>query len=203
MSGLIARTASYPRPMRSSVPARKLSIITSASRARASTMATASGAFRFRLRLRLLRLKDRNWVLSSCQKGVQERVSSPRSGSSILMTSAPMSPSIIVQKGPARVRVRSTTLMFCKAAVILRCPSDTISYIQAACVTLHYSENAGAVLCQRRGAASKGRHHLLCKQAQRTQRLLMREGTPCERADHVVAATHLQQLCHLLTHARR
>src|SRR5262249_57498250 len=61
---------------------------------------------------------ERNWVLSSWQKGVQERVSSPRSGSSILMTSAPMSPSIIVQKGPARVRVRSTTLIFCKAAVI-------------------------------------------------------------------------------------
>src|SRR5215510_5007686 len=202
MSGLMPRTASYPRPIRSRVPARKLSIMMSASRARASTMSTASGAFRFRLRLRLLRLKERNWVLSPCQKGVQERVSSPRSGSSILMTSAPMSPSIMVQKGPARVRVRSTTLIFCRAAVIVCCPSGAIGYVQAACFTPHYSEKAGAILCQRRGAAGKGWHHLLCKQAQRAQCLLVWEGAPGERADHVVAAAYLQQLCHLLTHAR-
>src|SRR6476659_8324903 len=39
----------------------------------------------------------------------QPRVSSPVPGISILMTSAPMSPSIIVQYGPARARVRSRT----------------------------------------------------------------------------------------------
>src|SRR3954454_7923123 len=41
--------------------------------------------------------------------GPQPRVSSPCAGSSILSTSAPMSPSIIVQNGPATTRVRSTT----------------------------------------------------------------------------------------------
>src|SRR5215475_10159333 len=41
--------------------------------------------------------------------GPQPRVSSPVPGGSILITSAPMSPSIMVQSGPARMRVRSTT----------------------------------------------------------------------------------------------
>src|SRR5947207_2362640 len=41
--------------------------------------------------------------------GPQLRVSSPRSGGSTLITSAPMSPSIMVHSGPARIRVRSTT----------------------------------------------------------------------------------------------
>src|SRR5207237_400159 len=39
------------------------------------------------------------------------RVSSPLPGSSILMTSAPMSARIIEQNGPARTRVRSRTRM--------------------------------------------------------------------------------------------
>src|SRR5215467_8600715 len=221
MSGLRLRTASYPRPMRSRAPARKLSIMTSASRARASTMSTASGAFRFRLRLRLLRLKERNWVLSPCQKDVQARVSSPCSGSSILTTSAPISPSIMVQKGPARVRVRSTTLICCKAEVILCCPSGEIGQAHSVPplakggqgdlpgaapadippLGCNQKTSLAHALYQRRGAASEGRHHLLCKQAQRAQCLLMGEGTPGERADHVVTATHLQQLRYLLTHA--
>src|SRR5262249_41823688 len=214
------RTASYPRPMCSRAPARKLSIMTSASRARAITMSTASGAFRFRLRLRLLRLKERNCVLSPCQKGVQARVSSPRSGSSILTTSAPMSPSIIVQKGPARVRVRSTTLICCKAEVILCCPSGEIGPVHpvppcakggrggcAWCNACRYppigcnpKKSLAHTLYQRRGTASEGRHHLLCKQAQRVQCLLMGEGAPGECADHVVTAAHLQQLRYLLAH---
>src|SRR5262245_50557241 len=41
--------------------------------------------------------------------GPQPRVSSPWSGSSILITAAPMAPSINVQKGPATTRVRSRT----------------------------------------------------------------------------------------------
>src|SRR3954451_17193066 len=41
--------------------------------------------------------------------GAQPRVSSPEPGSSILMTSAPMSPSSIVQNGPASTDVRSMT----------------------------------------------------------------------------------------------
>src|SRR5262249_52163818 len=43
-------------------------------------------------------------------KGAHPRVSSPWCGSSILITSAPMSPSSIVQKGPARTRVKSRTV---------------------------------------------------------------------------------------------
>ena len=57
-------------------------------------------------------------MLTSFQNGVQPRVSSPRSGSSILTTSAPMSPMSMVQKGPAMVRVRSTTLTPSRAETI-------------------------------------------------------------------------------------
>src|SRR3989442_6790558 len=49
------------------------------------------------------------YVDSSPANGGQPRVSSPLPGSSILMTSAPMSPSSIAQYGPARTRVRSRT----------------------------------------------------------------------------------------------
>src|SRR5438046_7336872 len=51
------------------------------------------------------------YVDSPPAKGGQLRVSSPFPGSSILMTSAPMSPSVIEQNGPARTRVRSRTRM--------------------------------------------------------------------------------------------
>src|SRR6266545_5895041 len=44
-------------------------------------------------------------------KGGQPRVSSPLPGSSILMTSAPMSPKDMAQNGPASTRVRSITRM--------------------------------------------------------------------------------------------
>jgi hypothetical protein len=59
---------------------------------------------------RLLRLMPRKYAASPATKGgPQPRVSSPLSGGSTLITSAPMSPSIMVQSGPARMRVRSTT----------------------------------------------------------------------------------------------
>src|SRR5262245_2006445 len=57
----------------------------------------------------LLRFTDMKYVDSPSTKGGQLRVSSPLPGSSTLITSAPMSPSIIAQKGPARTRVRSST----------------------------------------------------------------------------------------------
>src|SRR3954447_3421243 len=50
----------------------------------------------------------------------QPRVSSPLPGSSIFTTSAPMSPSIIVQYGPARARVRSRTRMPSRGPAIER-----------------------------------------------------------------------------------
>src|SRR5262249_39562740 len=59
----------------------------------------------------------------------------------------------------------------------------------------------GSVLCPR-GAARERRHHLFRKQAQRAQRLRVGQGTPGERTDYVVAATHLQQLGYLLAHTR-
>src|SRR3954453_922491 len=60
--------------------------------------------------------------------GAQPRVSSPAPGSSILMTSAPMSPSSIVQKGPASTRVRSMTFSPSRAGMrVYQKPSATSS----------------------------------------------------------------------------
>src|SRR5580704_4049745 len=91
------------------VPGRKFSSTTSARASSRRRMSCPSGAFMFRVRLFLFRLTDRKYVASPPTKGGQPRVSSPLPGSSILMTSAPMSPSDIAQKGPASTRVRSTT----------------------------------------------------------------------------------------------
>src|SRR3989442_8439046 len=91
------------------VPGRKFSRRTSLCPTSVRRIAWPSGALRFRVTLFLLRLTDMKYVDSPPAKGGQLRVSSPFPGSSILMTSAPMSPSIIEQKGPARTRVRSRT----------------------------------------------------------------------------------------------
>src|SRR3954468_18988860 len=77
---------------------------------RAST-ALPSWLRRFSDSERLLRLKAAKYQESPslttpcCRKG------SPAPGGSTLITSAPISASIIVQNGPARMRVRSTTLI--------------------------------------------------------------------------------------------
>src|SRR6185503_7959337 len=68
-----------------------------------------SAGFMLRVRLFLLRFTERKYVASPLTKGGQPRVSSPFPGSSILITSAPMSPSDMAQNGPASTRVRSTT----------------------------------------------------------------------------------------------
>src|SRR3989454_3097893 len=91
------------------VPGRKFSRRTSLCPTSVRRIAWPSGALRFRVTLFLLRLTDMKYVDSPPAKGGQVRVSSPFPGSSILMTSAPMSPSIIEQKGPARTRLRSRT----------------------------------------------------------------------------------------------
>src|SRR5215467_8118662 len=91
------------------VPGRKFSKTTSARAMRRRRMACPSGAFMFRVRLFLLRLTDMKYVASPPAKGGQPRVSSPLPGSSTLITSAPMSPRDMAQKGPARTRVRSIT----------------------------------------------------------------------------------------------
>ncbi|CPP08567.1 Uncharacterised protein [Bordetella pertussis] len=54
--------------------------------------------------------------LSFRNGGPQARVSSPTRGRSTLTTSAPMSASVWVAQGPARMRVKSRTLM-CPSAV--------------------------------------------------------------------------------------
>src|ERR1044071_2515378 len=91
------------------VPGRKFSITTSALARRRRRIACPSRAFMLRVRLFLLRLTDMKYVASPPANGGQPRVSSPLPGSSTLMISAPMSPSDMAQKGPARTRVRSMT----------------------------------------------------------------------------------------------
>src|SRR5499426_3186841 len=93
------------------VPGRKFSSTTSARAMRRRRMACPSGAFMLRVRLFLLRLTDMKYVASPPVKGGQPRVSSPLPGSSTLITSAPMSPRDMAQKGPASTRVRSMTRM--------------------------------------------------------------------------------------------
>src|SRR5688572_8279400 len=94
------------------VPGRKFSARTSAFASSGSRTRIASAAFRSSVRLSLLRLMLRKYALSAPTKGgPHARVSSPRPGCSTLMTRAPMSPSSIVQYGPERTRVKSSTTM--------------------------------------------------------------------------------------------
>src|SRR5579872_2095899 len=72
----------------------------------------------FRFAARKYALSDVSLPCSSRKKGgANLRVSSPFPGRSTLITSAPRSPSIWVQKGPARTLVKSRTLTPCKAPV--------------------------------------------------------------------------------------
>src|SRR5947207_13491519 len=104
-------SVAYPSPSFSIVPGRKFSRTTSLILTRAVKIFRAAGAFRFRVMLFLLRLTDMKYVVSPEMNGGQLRVSSPLPGSSILITSAPMSARIMEQNGPARTRVRSRTRM--------------------------------------------------------------------------------------------
>src|SRR5262249_19666939 len=98
-----------PPPSRSIGRGRKFSTTTSLLRARLRRMSGPSRALRLSVTLFLPRLTDMKYVASPATNGGHFRVSSPLPGSSILTTSAPMSASIIVQNGPARTRVRSST----------------------------------------------------------------------------------------------
>src|SRR2546428_5084440 len=91
------------------VPVRKFSSTTSLFFTSRLSSSRPSGALRLSVTLCLLRLTARKYVASPPTNGGHERVSSPLPGSSILITSAPMSPRIIEQKGPASTRVRSST----------------------------------------------------------------------------------------------
>ena len=72
---------------------------------------------------RLLRLKPMKVGPALPAKGgPQKRVSSPTSGISSLMTSAPRSPSTMVQSGPASARVASSTRMPDKGPPVMAPP---------------------------------------------------------------------------------
>src|SRR5258708_4640429 len=78
-----------------------------------------AGTARFSVIERLLRLAARKYADSPpANGGPQLRVSSPPEGGSTLMTSAPMSPSIMAQVGPASTRVRSSTRMPASAPLL-------------------------------------------------------------------------------------
>src|SRR2546423_884122 len=80
---------------------------------------------------RLLRLMPRKYADSfSANGGPHVRVSSPLPGGSTLITSAPMSPSIIVHRGPASMRVKSST----------RSPSSAPTRSDALVMEKHYHE---------------------------------------------------------------
>ena len=123
-AGFDSATVSYPKPRRERLPGRKFSMRTSASRIRVVRAAAPSGLFRSSATLFLLRLRPRKNVLHPSHNGAHARVSSPRVGSSILSTSAPMSPRSMAQNGPARTRVKSTTLSPSRGGMVRRiiCP---------------------------------------------------------------------------------
>src|SRR5512134_1791952 len=108
--GACLSSHAFVMPHFSSVPSLKFSTSTSAFFT--SCARTSWPAFTPMLSVseRLLRLTPRKYADSPLTKGgPQVRVSSPAPGGSTLITSAPMSPSICVHSGPARMRVRSST----------------------------------------------------------------------------------------------
>src|SRR5882672_2059213 len=112
MRGLRRDTAWYPKPSFSSTPGRKFSTSTSARSTSFQSTSCPPGDLRSSPMLRLLRLIDRKYVLMPLTNGgPQSLVSSPRGGGSTFTTVAPMSPSIMVQKGPERIRDKSSTKM--------------------------------------------------------------------------------------------
>src|SRR5580704_7997911 len=109
---LSAFTSSKSRPLTASEPGRKLSTTTSARLARARTTSCPDPVFRSTAMLLLFLFAERKTPLSPLHSGgLHDRVSSPPSGNSTFTTSAPRSARSIVQNGPARLRVRSTTRM--------------------------------------------------------------------------------------------
>src|SRR4029453_15487921 len=109
--GLSRSAAAKSRPSSSMAPGRRLCTSTSARLTRRCRTSSPPGDLRSRARLFLLRLSAMNVALSLPQYGgAHARASAPRPGRSTLMTSAPMSPRIWVQKGPATFCVRSATI---------------------------------------------------------------------------------------------
>src|ERR1019366_5122407 len=83
----------------------------------------ADGSRRSRAIERLLRLVFKNAAESPLRRLLAERVASPPSGFSTLITSAPWSARIMVARGPETLEVRSTTRYPCKGPGILGFPT--------------------------------------------------------------------------------
>ena len=106
--GFCSCSVSGPRFHRSSVPGRKLSTNTSASRRSRFASSCPAGFERSRVTQRLLRAASAHQSDSPLSIESSERSGSPR-GCSILITSAPKSPISEATTGPARRVAASTT----------------------------------------------------------------------------------------------
>src|SRR5919201_228480 len=110
MRGLRARTSSGPSPSRSARPGRRLCRNTSDRAATRWSASRPSGARRLSASDRLPALAARKRTPTpSANGGPHARVSSPPSGRSTLITSAPSAPRISAQYGPASEGVTSRT----------------------------------------------------------------------------------------------
>src|SRR5262245_24824367 len=95
-------------PSLSMTPGRKFSSTTSAPSTRSQNIARSASSLRSSRMPRLLRFHNMKGADSPSMKGGAPRIESP-CGLSILMTSAPRSPSCMPQNGPDRWVVRSRT----------------------------------------------------------------------------------------------
>src|SRR5262245_4255102 len=110
MRGFAARSCSRPRPILVMTPGRKLSTTTSARPTRSNTSARPSGLLSRAPTERLPQFSDAKYSdCPSTKCGPSDLASSGRSGSSILITSAPRSARIMVAYGPARKWQKSST----------------------------------------------------------------------------------------------
>src|SRR5450631_2973520 len=107
--GLVALSASYPRPQSSITPGLKFSTSTSASRISARTCSRDAASLRSSVTLRLLRDCTCHHTLVPSWSKRHWRNGSPVPGGSILMTSAPKSAKVFAANGPAISWPNSTT----------------------------------------------------------------------------------------------
>src|SRR3954454_28045 len=157
--GLASSRRSGPRFQRSSVPGRKFSMSTSASRASASSSSWPRSSRRLSVMQRLLRTSTgHSRLLPSIWPRPHSRIESGLPGGSTLITSAPRSPSIRPANGPASMPPSSTTRTPASGgapssgAGIERCDERVSGLID---VLLHDQRRAFGV------AAAERRHELL------------------------------------------
>src|SRR5438105_9472375 len=118
--GLMASSASGPRPSSSSAPGRMFCRKTSTSRAYAFSHSTAAGSLRSRMIERLPPLTLWNVEPAPSRNGgPQPRASSPPSGRSTFTTSAPSRTRVSPAKGPARFCAISTTLIPASGSAVI------------------------------------------------------------------------------------